>query len=139
MKKYLIFLCFLLVLPFAQACLCTDLFTLATGIRPFVNDFSGQWHSDVSCGEDETDEPYRWGVDLNESETGKVTGTIYFHDCPGGGAVTYSVEGDAIEGQPVLYLHGTRIDGRYILFMSSPETQEFEIMYGASPQPNFVE
>lgn len=139
MKKYLIFLCLLLLVPLVQACLCTDLFTLATGTRPFANDFTDQWHSDESCGEDETTEPYRWGVDLEELDNGIVRGTIYFHDCPGGGAVTYWVEGMRDENSSVLVLHGTRIDGRYILFMNSPETQDFEIMHGTSPQPNFVE
>lgn len=139
MKKYLIFLCFLLVIPFTLACFCADIFRFATAIPFTPDDFSGQWHSDHSCGEDETSEPYRWGVDLKENDTGQITGTIYFHDCPGGGAVTYAVEGEVIEGQPIVVLHGTRIDGRYILYMTSPETQDFEIMHGASPQPNFVE
>ena len=139
MKKFILCFILILALPLVTACLCLDLFSLGTGIEPFKENFSGAWHSDTACGEDETDEPYRWGVNLAEDATGWVTGTIYFHDCPGGGAVTYAVEGQHNAGEMVLFLKGTRIDGRYILFGNSKPEQDFEIMFGAAPQPNFTE
>ena len=125
-------------LIFVQACFCNDLLWLITGVSPFVDDYNRSWHSGIVC-EDNEIEPYRWGVDLDENSEGVVTGTIYFHDCPGGGAVTYYVIGFHEKGVTPLVVEGTRIDGRYILFMNSPETQIFEIMVGAAPQPNFVE
>lgn len=138
MKKFLIVLLACLAFLLFQACFCNDLMRFITGVSPLASDFTGQWHSKVACEENE-DEPYRWGVDLKEDDSGAVTGTIYFHDCPGGGAVTYSVKGQHEDGVTPLVLLGTRIDGRYILYMNSPETQVFEIMKGAAPQPNFTD
>lgn len=138
MKKFWWVLLACVALVAAQACFCNDLIWFITGVSPLVDDYNQAWHSDVAC-EDNEDEPYRWGVDLKEDDEGVVTGTIYFHDCPGGGAVTYAVTGKHEKGVTPLVLQGTRTDGRYILFMNSPETQTFEIMIGAAPQPNFVE
>jgi len=138
LKKYLTFLLACVSLLFFQACFCNELMWLITGVTPLVDNYTGEWHSNVTC-EDNEDEPYRWGVNLKEDDDGVVTGTIYFHDCPGGGAITYSVTGKHEQGVTPLILQGTRIDGRYILYMNSPETQTFEIMMGAGPQPNFTD
>ncbi len=138
MKKFYLILAALLLLPLAQACICLDLFSLSTGIEPLREDFTGGWHSDEACSESD-EEPYQWGITLVEDDEGNITGTLYFHDCPGGNAVTYALAGRHEEGQSVAYLTGTRTGGRHTLFGNSPPEQLFEIMYGGPPYPNFVD
>ena len=98
--------------------------------------FTGAWHSDVLCGEDD-DPPYRWNVNLQQDANGSVSGTISFHACPGGGAAYYSVSGQNT-GEKELVLQAERTDGRGDLWMSSMRSGEFRIEYMGPPQPNYA-
>ena len=88
------------------------------------------------CGEDD-DPAYRWNVNLNEAADGRVTGTISFHACPGGGAAYYSVSGQNT-GEKTLVLQAERTDGRGDLWMTTMRSGEFTIEYMAPPSPNYA-
>ncbi len=55
MKKFLIVLLACLAFLLFQACFCNDLMWFITGVSPMASDYTGQWHSDVAC-EDNEDE-----------------------------------------------------------------------------------
>ena len=111
--------------------------TTVPTITPTPIIFTGSWHSQTACPDNE-EEPYRWGITLTEAQDGSVTGTIYFHGCPGGGEVNYSLSGVHVPGEQTLTLQGIRTGGRYILYASSPTTQEFIIRLNEPPEPNFA-
>jgi hypothetical protein len=103
---------------------------------PPVVDFAGSWHSAMAC--EEQDAPYRWQVSLTQDpNTHYVSGTISFHACPGGGRATYNVSGTATTSD-VLFLEGTKTDGRGDLNTVSPAAQTFRITKGGEPFPNFA-
>jgi hypothetical protein len=84
----------------------------------------GGWYG-PACDEAEGTFIYRWSVDLmKNSQTGKLKGTIKFHDCPGGGRVLYSVTGDPPAGT-VYTLPGQKMEGGGDLFGSAPETATY--------------
>jgi hypothetical protein len=80
-------------------------------------DVLGGWHGDA-CEEAEGTYIYRWSVDLmQDPATGRLAGTVKFHDCPGGGRVLFRVTGDAPKGS-VFTLTGILKDGGGDLFQS---------------------
>jgi len=84
----------------------------------------GNWHG-VPCAEAEGTFLYRWSVDLLfNPDTGGVKGTLKFHDCPGGGRVLYTVEGN-LPANSVYTLNGEKQEGGGDLFDSSPENLIF--------------
>lgn len=113
-----------------------DKFKKSPTPTPEIRKFGGSWHSSVLCGEN--DEPkYTWVVNLSQSSNGKVTGTIDFHNCPGGGAAFYSVTGQAA-GDPVLVLSGSKTGGRGGLGGSAPGNVQFTIRYKGAPNPDLT-
>jgi hypothetical protein len=102
-----------------------------------VVNFGGSWHGPPECGE--ADAPYRWKIELqHDPDTNYVHGTISFHDCPGGGRVSYSVAGYATPGAYFVDLEGTKQSGRGGLGGSAPATQTFRIRPGMPPEPNMA-
>lgn len=100
-----------------------------------VRNFSGSWFGGGAC--DEGDDPaYRWNVSLAQDASGHVSGTISFHACPGGGAVFYSVSGQATSDS-VLVLQGSKTGGRGGLGSSTPASLQFSIKYKKAPNPNY--
>jgi hypothetical protein len=106
------------------------------GKTEFAN-FAGEWHGGGACAEGD-DPAYRWNVSLNQDENGKVTGTISFHACPGGGAVYYDVHGQATKDKE-LTLSGEMTGGRGDLGENARSNQEFTVRYNKAPNPNLAQ
>lgn len=101
---------------------------------PAMRFFGGNWNSGVLCGE--ADDPmYTWVVSLSQSSSGAVTGSISFHNCPGGGAVYYSVSGQATSAS-VLVLDARKTNGRGDLGSNSASNAEIQIQYYGPPRFN---
>lgn len=99
----------------------------------FTN-FAGEWYGGGACGEGD-DPAYRWNVSLNQDENGLVMGSISFHACPGGGAVYYTVSGQATESKD-LTLIGNKTSGRGDLGENAGSRITFTIRYKKAPKPN---
>ncbi|MHB8135605.1 MAG: hypothetical protein ACYDH1_15445 [Anaerolineaceae bacterium] len=85
----------------------------------------GGWYG-PACDEAEGTYYYRWSVDLMENAaTGGFIGVAKFHDCPGGGRVSYYLTGDPHTGN-VINLKGEKTDsGGGTLFGSAAQTIDF--------------
>jgi hypothetical protein len=102
--------------------------------EPPITDFAGSWHSDAVC--EAADAPYRWEIELRQ--TGDVvTGTISFHDCPGGGRAEYQVEGTATANNFV-ELGGILTGKRGDLGNEAPDTLDFTVRPQQPPDPNLA-
>ncbi len=102
----------------------------------FIQDYSGSWNSGPVCDE-MFETRYRWQVSLIQEEDGEISGTIHFHNCPGGGQSVYHVTGSLKENQ-TLSLEGVKVGGAGALFDSTPAIQTFTIQKNQPPQPNFT-
>ena len=100
-----------------------------------VRNFGGSWFGGGACKEGD-DPAYRWNVNLEQDGSGGVQGTISFHACPGGGAIYYSVSGQATSDS-VLVLQGSKTSGRGGLGANSPSSVQFTIKYKKAPEPNY--
>lgn len=102
-----------------------------------VQSYGGSWHSRSACLESESD-PYKWGITLTHEESGRIYGDLYFHNCPGGGAVYYALDGYLEAGKKGLQLDGFLIGGRGDLFEYVPESVVFTIKRNGAPSPNYA-
>jgi len=102
-----------------------------------VQTYTGSWHSSARCLESEAD-PYKWEITLKHEESGRIHGDLNFHNCPGGGAAYYMLEGYLETGKQGLRLEGTLTGGRGDLFDTAPINAVFTIMRNAAPSPNFA-
>jgi hypothetical protein len=103
----------------------------------FIQSYEGNWDSGPLCGE-QFETRYRWAVSLLQDDAGKVTGTVHFHDCPGGGQAIYSVTGTVTAGQAVLTLDGDKVSSMGKLGENTPATQTFTVERNRAPNPNFA-
>ena len=85
----------------------------------------GGWYG-PACDEEEGTYIYRWSVDLMEGPaSGGFIGVAKFHDCPGGGRVSYYLTGDPQTGN-IIFLVGEKTDsGGGDLFGSAAQTIDF--------------
>ena len=97
----------------------------------------GTWDSGPRCGE-AFETRYRWRVSLLQDAQGKISGTIHFHNCPGGGQAVYHVSGDIHEPARPIALQGTRVGGAGDLVDNVPEFVTFRVTYGRPPEPNYA-
>jgi len=102
--------------------------------EPLIADFTGSWHSDAVC--EATDAPYRWEIELRQADD-VVTGTISFHDCPGGGRAEYQVEGTATANNFV-ELEGVLTGKRGDLGNSAPDALDFTVRPQQPPDPDLA-
>jgi len=73
---------------------------------------------------EEENAPYRWSVEmLIDPKNNVYEGTIKFHNCPGGGRVSYRVSGSS-DGS-LLHLTGDFVDGGGELSNTAPMQQTF--------------
>jgi hypothetical protein len=100
-----------------------------------VTNFAGSWHSSVAC--DNADAPYSWAVSLQQT-AGNVSGTIAFHNCPGGGRAEYTVTGTATSAGTVT-LQGTKFLTLGGLGGSTPGSTTFTIAKFGAPTPNYAQ
>jgi hypothetical protein len=103
----------------------------------FIQSYEGNWDSGPLCGE-QFETRYRWAVSLLQDDAGNVTGTVHFHDCPGGGQAIYSVTGTVTPGQTVLTMDGNKVDGAGKLGENTPATQTFTVERNRAPDPNYA-
>jgi hypothetical protein len=111
-----------------------DKFKKSPTPTPEIRFFGGSWNSGVLCGEGD-DPKYTWVVSLSQAASGAVTGSISFHNCPGGGAVFYSVSGQATSSS-VLVLDARKTNGRGDLGGNSASNAEIQIQYYGPPRFN---
>jgi hypothetical protein len=85
----------------------------------------GGWYG-PACDEAEGTYYYRWSVDLMENAaSGGFIGVAKFHDCPGGGRVSYYLTGNPQTGN-IIFLVGDKTDsGGGDLFGSAEQTINF--------------
>jgi hypothetical protein len=103
----------------------------------FIRSWDKSWDSGPRCDE-AYETPYRWQVSLLEGDLGNLSGTVHFHDCPGGGQVAYHIVGEMpLDGDTVV-MSGTKVGGAGDLNENSPATQQFNIQLNAPPIPNFA-
>jgi hypothetical protein len=100
-----------------------------------IRNFAGSWFGGGACNEGD-DPAYHWNVDLEQDANGWVHGAISFHACPGGGAVYYSVSGQATSDR-VLVLQGNKTVGRGGVGYNTPSSVQFSIEYEEAPSPNY--
>ena len=96
------------------------------------------WRSPLVCDEvNEQNFSRKWSISLllNNSD---VTGSIYFHSCPGGGRVIYNLSGNVAGSYNTYNLTGTKSGGQGELYFTSPATTQFSLVYNASPAPNYA-
>ena len=95
--------------------------------QPSVSEIKviGGWYG-PACDEAEGTYYYRWSVDLMEDpSSGNYIGTAKFHDCPGGGRVSYYLTGNPQTGN-VINLKGEKTDsGGGDLFGSAEQMIDF--------------
>jgi hypothetical protein len=97
---------------------------------------SGTWHG-AACAESESN-PYRWEIKLDQGVEGDVIGDMYFHACPGGGAVFYSVSGTQESGKDHVVLTANYAGGRGDLGSSAPQQTMFTVKLKKPPSPNLA-
>lgn len=103
----------------------------------FQHSLTGIYHGG-RCAESET-EPYRWELNLIQEATGYVSGTLYFHNCPGGGAVRYVVSGTQEAGKPTVTLKGVKTGGRGDLESTSAYQVDFTFGLDTPLSPNYAQ
>lgn len=95
--------------------------------QPVVSEIKviGGWYG-PACDEEEGTFIYRWSVDLMEGPpSGGFIGVAKFHDCPGGGRVSYYLIGDPQTGN-IINLFGEKTEnGGGDLFASAEQTINF--------------
>jgi hypothetical protein len=95
--------------------------------QPVVSEIKvvGGWYG-PTCDEEEGTFIYRWSVDLMvNAASGGFIGVAKFHDCPGGGRVSYYLTGDPQSGN-IIFLVGEKTDsGGGDLFGSADQTINF--------------
>jgi len=95
--------------------------------QPVANEINivGGWYG-PACDEGEGTFIYRWSVDLmKDPTTGRFIGVAKFHDCPGGGRVSYYLTGEPQESS-MIFLSGEKTaSGGGNLFSSSDQTINF--------------
>ena len=95
--------------------------------QPVVSEIKviGGWYG-PACDEEEGTFIYRWSVDLMEGPaSGGFIGVAKFHDCPGGGRVSYYLTGDP-QTENIIFLVGEKTDnGGGDLFGSAAQTIDF--------------
>lgn len=96
--------------------------------------FDGTWFSSEDCG-GESEFPYTWSVALGQDVTGKVNGTIRFHDCEHG-YVVYSVNGQVVDDQEYIELSGFKNSGSGEIFEGAAAEVIFTFTPGFAPNPN---
>jgi hypothetical protein len=89
------------------------------------------------CSESET-EPHHWDLDIVQKPDGSVNGDLYFHACPGGGAVFYSVSGTQKPGEAIVTLTGTKTGGRGELGNNCEDEVEFKFGLKYPLSPNYA-
>ena len=102
----------------------------------FYEGISGTWHG-PACAEGETN-PYRWEITLDQTMDGLVIGKVYFHACPGGGAVFYDLSGTQKPGEDWVTLTGSRTGGRGGLGNNAARSVTFTVKLNEPPTPNFA-
>jgi hypothetical protein len=100
----------------------------------FIKSLAGTYRGG-RCPEEES-QPYRWEVNLHQTPEGKVSGDVYFHACPGGGAVFYSLSGQQVPGESTVELTGSKTGGRGGLG-GSPNQVTFTFGYNGRITPNY--
>ena len=85
----------------------------------------GDWYGERCEDEDVGTFAYHWSINLfKNTTTGRIVGTLKFHECPGGGKVLYAVTGsETAEG--TLILEGEKKTGAGQLYESSSDYQNF--------------
>ncbi len=102
--------------------------------NPVVQNRTLKWHSSSVCNEAEgTLYGWQWLVSLNQSGD-SVSGSIYFHKCPGGGRASYSLTGKA-NADGSFAVNGTRGDSRGPLANTAPRQRNFVLREGQPPNP----
>jgi len=89
------------------------------------------------CSESET-EPYRWELNIIQNSDGEVSGELYFHNCPGGGAVFYSVSGTQNPGDATVTLTGIKTGGRGELGNNCANEVDFTFGLKYPLSPNYA-
>jgi len=102
----------------------------------FYQSLTGIYNGGV-CAESES-EPHRWELNIIQDTTGYVSGVSYFHNCPGGGAVNYVVQGTQKPGEPTVSLTGIKTGGRGNLGESSAYQVTFTFGLKQPLTPNFA-
>ena len=97
---------------------------------------TGKWHG-AACAESESN-PYRWELTINQSFDGTISGDVYFHACPGGGATFYSLSGSQKPGEDFASLVGTKNGGRGDLGNNSSSQIMFTVRKNQPPSPNLA-
>lgn len=109
-----------------------------TGRDPIASvQYAGEWHSAAACDEPETGWEHRWSVDLDQDPAGVVTGTIRYHECPGGGRAEYSVHGVATAATSIR-LFATQSGGAGDLGRSAPRQRVMWITPDGMPSFNLA-
>ncbi len=99
-----------------------------------VSNFAGSWTSAGTC--DNPDAPHRWTVTLTQTGS-SVSGTITFHNCPGGGRAAYAVSGTATSAATVT-LSGSKTVSLGALGASTPGSGTFTLAPSGPPSPNYA-
>lgn len=94
--------------------------------------FAGTWHSNKACDEPEENYAYTWVITLEQNGEW-VTGTLAYHDCPGGGRAFYELEGEATNDKKII-LGATLVGGRGDLYGKSDEYMAIELKYKGEPK-----
>jgi hypothetical protein len=102
----------------------------------FYRGITGTWHG-AACAEAESN-PYRWELDLNQSDDGAIYGDVYFHACPGGGAVEFSLSGAQKPGEDFATLTGYKTSGRGGLGNNTAGQIIFTVRQDQPPEPNLA-
>jgi|GEM_PF-2036930 len=119
--------------------LLLGLATLLTTQNTYSEEFAGTWKSQQTCA-DVSEATYQqtWQITLSQSSD-QVSGTIYFHKCPGGGRVSYSVSGTALSGNNYISLNGSKSSSRGDLGSSAANSQTFIVGLNQAPCPDLTQ
>ncbi len=98
--------------------------------QPQITSFAGSWNSRTACDEAE-DAPYTWGISLTQNGS-QVTGSMYYHKCPGGGRAYYEVSGTATTAE-FITLRAVKTGGRGDLNETTLPAFTFKIQKGKLP------
>lgn len=105
-----------------------------------VDALSLDWVSPTICtGVTDANYDRKWKANLTVKAPDDVTGTLYFHACPGGGRLAYNLSGSVSPTDSSIYLvTGSRSGGRGGLFDASAATQTFTLQDATAPNPNLA-
>ncbi len=88
-----------------------------------IDKFARGWYG-PACDEPEN-APYRWEITLlYDASSGRLEGVVKFHNCPGGGWVTYRVSGLPSSDQ-VVTLAGKKVAGGGDLHATAKDEETF--------------